>query len=136
MIEDGTHHDAAVRDGEERLLATVEYVPLVRRCFRSHRQGWGQAGRQRLWAELSRWDSHPRKATLARRVPNSRAPKAQSWPLHGAHRDRRSVVSPVDTGGVLTDGRDRTTEIGDCHFCAFSTEQHRSRCDPPAPHPL
>jgi len=24
MIEDGTHHDAAVRDGEERLLATVE----------------------------------------------------------------------------------------------------------------
>jgi len=23
-IEDGTHHDAAVRDGEERLLATVE----------------------------------------------------------------------------------------------------------------
>jgi len=46
------------------------------------------------------------------------------------------VVSPVDTGGVLTDGRDRTTEIGDCHFCAFSTEQQRSRRDSPAPHPL
>jgi hypothetical protein len=29
----------------------------------------------------------------------------------------QTVISPVDTGGVLTDGR--TTEIRGCHSCAI-----------------
>jgi len=52
-------------------------------------------------------------------VPNSKVPKAQSWPLQLSAPRSQIVISPVDTGGVLTDGRDRTTEIRGCHFCAI-----------------
>jgi len=69
-------------------------------------------------------------------VPNSKGTEGPELAATWSAPRSQIVVSPVDTGGVLTDGRDRTTEIGDCHFCAFSTEQQRSRRDSPAPHPL
>jgi len=117
MIEDGTHRDAAFRDGEERLLATADEAPLPRRCFRSHRQGWGQAatplgGAESLGLTPQEGDSGASRAEL----------KGTEGPEPAATRSAprsQIVISLVDTGGVLTEGRDRTTEIRGCHSCAI-----------------